>query len=239
MGKLISNISKGAYNTYKYAAESAGKIAREIKLKAQMADNKSQIKELYQDIGKNVYEKYLLKEKIDIDSDFATDCSMIDILADEIEEIRMEILSLKQLKQCPKCNYEIELDYHYCPNCGTEQELSKEDKENDGPATLETTDNIDRTLKRKQNNNSEGNIQEENNQANNYRVNEKYNNVMNEEHTNKEKFVNKEHISKEKFANKEEYTKKAKQADEEKNENNEYEINDESNKNYDNIEDDE
>ena len=57
MGKLISNISKGAYNTYKYAAESAGKIAREIKLKAQMADNKSQIKELYQDIGKNVYEK--------------------------------------------------------------------------------------------------------------------------------------------------------------------------------------
>ncbi len=239
MGKLISNISKGAYNTYKYAAESAGKIAREIKLKAQMADNKSQIKELYQDIGKNVYEKYLLKEKIDIDSDFATDCSMIDILAGEIEEIRMEILSLKQLKQCPKCNYEIELDYHYCPNCGTEQELSKEDKENDGPATLETTDNIDRTLKRKQNNNSEGNIQEENNQANNYRVNEKYNNVMNEEHTNKEKFVNKEHISKEKFANKEEYTKKAKQADEEKNENNEYEINDESNKNYDNIEDDE
>ena len=236
MGKLISNISKGAYNTYKYAAESAGKIAREIKLKAQMADNKSQIKELYQDIGKNVYEKYLLKEKIDIDSDFATDCSMIDILAGEIEEIRMEILSLKQLKQCPKCNYEIELDYHYCPNCGTEQELSKEDKENDGPATLETTDNIDRTLKRKTNNNSEGNIQEkniheENNQANNYRVNEKYNNVMNEEHTNKEKFVNKE-----------EYTKKAKQADEEKNENNvndEYEINDESNKNYDDIEDDE
>ncbi len=155
MGNIINNISKGALNTYKYAAESAGKIAREIKLKAQMANNKSQIKELYEDIGKNVYEKYLLKENIDIDSDFACDCSMIDVLAGEIEEMRMEILSLKELKQCPNCNYEIELDYHYCPNCGCEQDLTEEDMKNDGPATIETTDNIDKTLKRKDNSNNE------------------------------------------------------------------------------------
>ena len=151
MEKIIDNIKKGAYNTYKYAAESAGKIAREIKLKTQMANNKLQIKDLYEDIGKNVYEKYLLKEKIDIDSDFTTDCSMIDILAGEIEEIRKEILSLKELKQCPECNYEIGIDYHYCPNCGCEQDLDKKDMKNDGPATIETTDNIDKTLKRKNN----------------------------------------------------------------------------------------
>ena len=155
MRNIINNISKGALNTYKYATESAGKIAREIKLKAQMANNKSQIKELYEDIGKNVYEKYLLKENIDIDSDFACDCSMIDVLAGEIEEMRMEILSLKELKQCPNCNYEIELDYHYCPNCGCEQDLTEEDMKNDGPATIETTDNIDKTLKRKDNSNNE------------------------------------------------------------------------------------
>ena len=43
MEKIIDNIKKGAYNTYKYATESAGKIAREIKLKTQMANNKLQI----------------------------------------------------------------------------------------------------------------------------------------------------------------------------------------------------
>lgn len=181
MGRIINNIGMGAYNTYKYAAESAGKIAREIKLKGQMASNKSQIRDLYEDIGKNVYEKYLLKEKIDIDADFATDCSMIDVLAGEIEEMRMEILSLKELKQCPKCNYEIGLDYHYCPNCGYEQDLTEEAMKNDGPATIETTDNIDKTLKKKNNSNNEHTNKENNESKKNNMNKEGYRDKSNDE----------------------------------------------------------
>lgn len=149
MEKVMSKLSKTAVRTYRYAAEATGKIAKEFKLKSQMAENKSQIQEIYEDIGKQVYEKYLLKETLDIQTDFEEDCSMIDILANEVEDIRMELLNLKDLKQCPKCHYEIDLEYHYCPNCGKTQELSNEATQNDGPATLVTTDEQDVTLERK------------------------------------------------------------------------------------------
>lgn len=149
MEKVMSKIGKTAINTYRYAAQGAGKIARELKLKAQMSNDKAQIKEIYENIGKNIYEKYLLREKIDIEAELAQDCTMIDILANEVEDIREELLSLKDLKQCPRCYYEIDVDYHFCPNCGLVQELTPEGKQNDGPATIETTSEADTILKAK------------------------------------------------------------------------------------------
>lgn len=117
MEKFIDKISKRTVETYKNARKSAGKLAKEVKLKSQMSENKRKIEELYEDIGKTVYEKYVLNEEINVNRDLLNNCSMIDILADENEDIRMEILKLKDLKQCPKCNYEIYYDFHFCPNC--------------------------------------------------------------------------------------------------------------------------
>ena len=151
MGKLISNISKGAYNTYKYAAESAGKIAREIKLKAQMADDKAKVRNLYEEIGKKIYEKHLLDEKVDLEIDLDGDISMLDILSDEIENIRMEILNLKKLKQCQKCFYEIDSSFNYCPNCGYEQ--SNEQNEENSNSSKDNND--EQKDNHKQNNDDE------------------------------------------------------------------------------------
>ncbi len=155
MEKVMSKIGKTAAKTYRYAAEGAGKIAKEIKLKSQMSDDKEQISKLYEEIGKYVYENYLLKENIDITSKLEEKCCEISNLADEVEQIRMQILNLKDLKQCPKCHYEIELEFTYCPNCGQEQQLSKKDKQNDGPATIETTDEEDYKLKKQVQNKNE------------------------------------------------------------------------------------
>ena len=37
----------------------------------------------------------------------------------------MELLKLRDLKQCKKCSYEMELDYNFCPSCGASQETSQ------------------------------------------------------------------------------------------------------------------
>lgn len=147
MKKMINRIGKKAIETYRQAAETTGNFAHQIRLKAVMADNKSEIKELYEEIGKQVYEKYLLKENMDIEKDFIKECSIINILADEIEDIRMELLSLKDLKQCPKCHYEIALGFNYCPICGKSQEVSPECRRKNANVILETVE--DGTLKRK------------------------------------------------------------------------------------------
>ncbi len=131
MEKVINKISKKAIQTYRQAAETTGNFAHKIRLKAVMADNKSQIEDLYKEIGKKVYEKYTLKEKIDIDQDFIKEISIINILAEEIEEIRMEILDLKDLKQCKNCYCEIYSEFKYCPNCGKKQEEIDHVSEND------------------------------------------------------------------------------------------------------------
>ena len=118
----MNKIGEKAIQTYYHAAEKTGKIAREIKLKANMAENKSKVKELYEEIGKEIYQQYVLKEDLEMKKPMIEqNCSMIAILADEIEEYRMELLKLKDLKQCENCHYEIDVDFHYCPNCGCEQ----------------------------------------------------------------------------------------------------------------------
>lgn len=150
MEKIMDKISKKAVETYRVASKQAGKLAKEIKLKTKMSENKNKIQELYEDIGKTVYEKYILKEEISVDRDLLNNCSMIDVLAEENEDIRMELLKLKDLKQCPKCHYEIYYDFHFCPNCGYVQEnenKSEKEKQNDGPATIVTTDAKDSNLK--------------------------------------------------------------------------------------------
>lgn len=146
MENVMNKLSKTAMKTYRNAAEATNRITREIKLKANMADNKSQINDLYEKIGKKVYEKYLLKEDIDMQDDFNNECSMIDVLANEIEDFRMQLLNLKDLKQCKNCYSEIDLEFRYCPNCGFEQQETEETLKMSVKPKLETTDVEDSLL---------------------------------------------------------------------------------------------
>lgn len=170
MGKVMNIIGEKAAKTYRIAAEETGRITNILKLKAQMADDKSKIKSIYEKIGQKIYENYVeehlkitsqtskVKENEDkIPSDIKQDCEEIDSLADEIENVRMQILKLNYLKQCPKCNSEIDLDFSYCPSCGEKQELTDEQEKNNPPATIVTTDSSDAVLTKR-------NVKKENNE---------------------------------------------------------------------------
>ena len=144
--EMIDKIGKKAADTYHHAAKATGKLAREIKLKTMLSENKAKVTELYENIGKNVYEKYLLEEQIEIQNELLHDCTMIDIIASEVEDIRMELLKLRDLKQCPYCHYEIDLEYSFCPNCGKEQKAAPENQTATSSATILTTDEQDSNL---------------------------------------------------------------------------------------------
>lgn len=120
---FFDKLGKQASKTYKYTTEKTSKIAREAKLKMQMNEHKGQIEDLYNKIGKKMYEHHIQNNDIDVDIESEVEDYYIEIdeLCDRIEEERKEILTLKEKKQCPNCFCEIELDYNYCPNCGDEQ----------------------------------------------------------------------------------------------------------------------
>ena len=120
--EFFDKLGKKASEAYKMTADKTGKIAKETKIKFRIGELKSQINDIYEEIGKKVYEKHVEKEEISIENDLEEQCTKIDVFSDEIESLLKECLELKDKKQCPKCFKEIEKNAKFCPSCGAKQE---------------------------------------------------------------------------------------------------------------------
>ena len=118
---FFNKIGKKASDAYKMTADKTGKIAKETKIKLKMNELKTQVHELYEEIGRKVYEKHVREEDISIKKDLEEECTRIDVLSDEIESLLKQCLDLKDKKQCSKCYVEIEKDMNFCYNCGQKQ----------------------------------------------------------------------------------------------------------------------
>ena len=91
---FFDKLGKKATEAYKVTADKTGKIAKETKLKFKMGELKSKIEDIYEEIGKKVYESHVKKEEIS-SNDLLEQCKQIDAYSEEIEEIRQECLELK------------------------------------------------------------------------------------------------------------------------------------------------
>lgn len=126
--EFFDKLGKKATQAYKITADKTGKLAKETKLKIKISDLKSQINDLYEEIGKNVYQKHIREDKEaneQIEEDINNLCTKIDVLSDEIDSLLEQCLELKDKKQCKNCYKEIEKNDKYCPNCGAKQEDEK------------------------------------------------------------------------------------------------------------------
>ena len=118
---FFEKIGDAANKTYKYTAEKTTKIAKETKLRMQINEYKGNIKDLYIEIGEDIYEKYVIKEDVNLDEIHAK-CEMIKDISNKIVECKDEILKIKEKRQCKNCFEEIDLYSNYCPNCGAKKE---------------------------------------------------------------------------------------------------------------------
>lgn len=137
--EFFDKLGKKASEAYKMTADKTGKIAKETKMKFKIGELRSQINDIYEEIGKKVYEKHVKKEDISMKNDLEEECTKIDVLSDEIESLLKQCLELKDKKQCPKCFKEIEKDAKFCPSCGAKQEET-EVKEVEILEDIETTE---------------------------------------------------------------------------------------------------
>ena len=124
---FFDKLGKKATEAYKVTADKTGKLAKETKLKFKMGELKSKIEDIYEEIGKKVYEKHVQKEDISA-NDLLEECKKIDDLSNEIEKIRQECLDLKDKKVCQKCFKEIDKTMKFCPECGAKQETENVQK---------------------------------------------------------------------------------------------------------------
>lgn len=124
---FLNKLGKKASEAYKVTADKTGKIAKEAKLKIKMGELKSEINDIYEEIGKVIYNNHIAEEKKDLSKDLEEKCTKIDCLSDEIESILKECRELKDKKQCPECFEEVEKEVKFCPNCGAKQDEIEEE----------------------------------------------------------------------------------------------------------------
>lgn len=135
---FFDNLGKKASKAYDVTAEKTSKLAKEAKFRMKINENKSDINDIYKEIGRKVYEKHVREENIDIKAELEEECTKIDVLSAEIETYLKSILELKEKKQCEQCHAEIDLDDQFCSKCGAKQpgmevlnaEVVKQDLEN-------------------------------------------------------------------------------------------------------------
>ena len=152
--EFFDMLGKKATMAYKVTADKTGKIAKETKLKFKIGDLRSKINELYEEIGKKVYEQHIREEDYSIKEDLEELCTKIDVLSDEIDTCLKKCLELKDKKQCPKCFAEIEKGCNFCPECGEKQTDSK-------PQEVEILEDLENANVEEKNQNEKEIVEEE------------------------------------------------------------------------------
>ena len=171
---FFDKLGQKARDAYKVTADKTGKLAKEAKLKMKMNELKSQINDIYIEIGKEVYEHHIREKEYDVKNDLEKHCIKIDVISDEIESMQKECLELKDKRQCKNCYAKIEINVKFCPNCGVRQDEEEPAKE------VEVVQN-------KNNDNNKAEESDENSQINENGENKSYNEE--DQKTNLEKTV--------------------------------------------------
>lgn len=136
---FLNKLGKKASEAYKVTADKTGKLAKEAKLRMKISELKNEINDVYEEIGKMIYENHVREQKQDITNELGEKCTKIDCLSDEIESILKQCLELKDKKQCLNCYVQIEKDAKFCPECGVKQEENVEEPVKDVEVVTENT----------------------------------------------------------------------------------------------------
>ena len=140
--EFFDKLGKKASEAYKITADKTGKLAKEAKLRLKIGDLKSQINNIYEEIGKKVYQNHVDSSTIDLEKEIEESCTKIDLLSEEIEMKLKECLELRDRKQCPNCFTEMDRDVKFCPECGAKQEVIEETQIAKEVEIIEKEDNM-------------------------------------------------------------------------------------------------
>lgn len=122
--EILDNVGKIVTDTYKSATKASSKLIEESKLKFLISDNEAQMKEIYQNIGKEYCLAHFKNEYFD-ESKFENDFEELKRMQQENVQAEERILNLKGFKKCVKCEKNIKEEYSFCQYCGERQPIEE------------------------------------------------------------------------------------------------------------------
>lgn len=117
---VLDNITRRVTGTAKAAAKMSGSVVEVTRLNMNIGAEEEKVRKVYSDIGKQLYEDYT-EGKI-VGEKLLEYCVKIDEIIGNIDEMREKILELRNVKACPNCGMELDVEMTYCYKCGRKQE---------------------------------------------------------------------------------------------------------------------
>ena len=113
---VIESVTKSIGKTAKKAVKRSGELMEITKLNVKIAGIQDKAKTIYEEIGKQEYQKY--NKGVTVDGSIRKRCEEIDELEADIRVMNRKLAEMKQIHKCPECHADVKNDVFYCPNCG-------------------------------------------------------------------------------------------------------------------------
>lgn len=127
---IIDGLTKKVATTAKTAVRKSGDIVEVTKLNMSVNSEEDKIHKSYFELGRAVYELFKNGEEF-VEAAKAI-CEQIKVYEDNIKEIKLKILGLKNIKECPSCQMELDMEVAFCPKCGAKQEIPQIKEKSEG-----------------------------------------------------------------------------------------------------------
>ena len=114
---FISMVREKASAAAISAVKTSGDVVETVKSKIAIADKEQEIKNIFGELGRMMYEAY--KEGAELDAEKAAEqCILLDEHYAEIEALRGKLNEIKNVNICPECGEKVKTEHSFCPNCG-------------------------------------------------------------------------------------------------------------------------
>ena len=117
---VLDNLTKKVTDTAKAAAKMSGSVVEVTRLNMNINAEEEKVRKIYSDMGKQLYEDYT--EGKSVGDKILEYCVKIDEIIATIDEMREKILELRNIKACPNCGMELDIEMEYCYKCGRKQD---------------------------------------------------------------------------------------------------------------------
>ncbi|MDO4295470.1 MAG: zinc ribbon domain-containing protein [bacterium] len=112
---FFEDLSKTISDKGKEAVSKARELTDVLKLKAQLAGEKTKLNEIFQTLGQKYYEQCRENE---VSEDFAEDFLAVKMAKDRIAALEKEIYNLEGCRTCPECGAKLSQEDVFCSKCG-------------------------------------------------------------------------------------------------------------------------
>ena len=92
------------------------------KIKFAIGEKRSELRTLYRELGKMVYDSSKSEIEDSTKNDIEDKIAEIDIVKEIIAELREQEQNAKNRSICPYCDEHVQESANYCPNCGREKD---------------------------------------------------------------------------------------------------------------------